>query len=100
MVERTYQADESVFLECKDKNCDEWFLTQQALAAHMVEHDAGYRRADILHQFYWGEGRSLAEVASILDCSVHTVRGWMKEHGIPRRSKSQASKLSDRATSD
>lgn len=50
---------------------------------------AGSISKNQLFQLY-SKGKSMAEIASLLGCSVHKVAYWMDKHGIKRRSRSEA----------
>lgn len=38
----------------------------------------------------YSSGKSMAEIAKLLQCSVHKIKYWMQHHGIMRRSISEA----------
>lgn len=48
----------------------------------------------ILEQMYWGENKTLSEIAHILNVGPHKVFYWMKKHHIKRRTRSRATALS------
>lgn len=39
---------------------------------------------------WYGSGKSMAEIATILGCSVHKIVYWMDKHGLRRRTRSEA----------
>lgn len=43
-----------------------------------------------LEELYVGQKASMADIAKVLDCSVHRVQYWMDKHGIERRTRSDA----------
>lgn len=45
---------------------------------------------DNLLDLYFHRGYSMAEIASIEQCSVHKVNYWFAKYGIPRRTRSEA----------
>lgn len=46
-----------------------------------------YRHKDWLYEQYWGEQQlTTEEMAEKGGCAESTIRHWMNQHGIPRRS--------------
>ena len=45
---------------------------------------------NILDQLYNSEKKSMAEIATQLDCSTHKIQWWMDKHNIKRRNQSDA----------
>lgn len=45
---------------------------------------------EALERLYVREGKSMQEIADILQCSLHKVAYWMDGHSISRRSRSEA----------
>lgn len=49
---------------------------------------------------HYNQGRSLSDLAKAFHCSVHTIMYWMKKHGIPRRSRSDAAYIKQNPNGD
>jgi hypothetical protein len=47
----------------------------------------------IIYKLYWEEKKSLPEIGNIYNLPSGTLHGWMKRHGIPTRSRSEAALL-------
>lgn len=54
-----------------------------------------YRNEDWLYEQYHGLGKSQGEIADSAGVTESTIRRWMKEHGIERRSMSEAKSEGD-----
>ena len=63
--------------------------------AAQLAHTAGklYRDKEWLEQRYVKEGLNLAQIAGVADCSVETIRTWLKRHGIPVRGYAEVTKI-------
>jgi len=48
---------------------------------------------DTLHRLYWGEKKSISQIADMTNMSNHAVRNQMENHGINRRSDSRGAKI-------
>jgi len=44
-----------------------------------------YKKKSWLRRQYWGRGRNLREMASLLGCDANTIKYWMIKYDIPRR---------------
>jgi len=52
-----------------------------------------WKDEELLRELYLEEGLSMEQIRKGWDCSATTVSNWLDEHGIPKRSRSEAQKL-------
>ena len=74
---------------CTEETCIGTELT-------ILNSDKPYRKERVLRELYHEKELSLAEVATKLGCCRQTVRRWMKQHGLERRT--EGGQRTERAT--
>lgn len=63
--------------------------TQQKLS----DYSGSYKDEDLMRRLYLQNEMSQAEIAERLGCANSTVSNWLDEHGIEKRSRSEAAQL-------